>query len=90
MTNYTKEDVYRLAYKEVQERLPLEMVEDDPSATAVLVQVWVAYSVGAVFGFEKATEERPEPASEEEIEAQVADFMKWLATAPETDEPEAS
>ena len=92
MTNYTAEEVYELAYRDAQQQLPLSGAGDDPTTAMLIVQAQAAYAIGAVFGFHKATEEKvaEEPLSDEEIDEQVEAFMKFLAGAPETDEPEES
>ena len=92
MTNYTAEEVYELAYRDAQQQLPLSEAGDDPTTAMLIVQAQAAYAIGAVFGFHKATEEKvaEEPLSDEEIDEQVEAFMKFLAGAPETDEPEES
>lgn len=95
MTKYTAEEVYELAYRDAQQQLPLSEAGDDPTTAMLIVQAQAAYAIGAVFGFHKATEEKvegeePEPLSDEEIDEQVEAFMKFLAGAPETDEPEES
>ena len=92
MTNYTAEEVYELAYRDAQQQLPLSEAGDDPTTAMLIVQAQAAYAIGAVFGFHKATEERveEEPLSDEEIDEQVEAFMKFLAGAPEADEPEES
>ena len=94
MTKYTAEEVYELAYRDAQQQLPLSEAGDDPTTAMLIVQAQAAYAIGAVFGFHKAAEgkveEEPEPLSDEEIDEQVEAFMKFLAGAPETDEPEES